>query len=71
LQQRFSDAWRLRGLGFGMTSTARWPLRRIDYLLVSGLELGDIDVLGEPLSDHRAVTATFTLTPELAQHDLR
>jgi endonuclease/exonuclease/phosphatase (EEP) superfamily protein YafD len=69
LRQRFSDAWQLRGLGFGMTSTVRWPLRRIDYLLVSGLEIGDISVLQRPLSDHRALTATFTLAPALAQAD--
>jgi vancomycin resistance protein VanJ len=62
LQQRLSDAWRLRGHGFGMTSTARWPLRRIDYLLVSGLDVGEIRVLDQPLSDHRALTATFALT---------
>jgi endonuclease/exonuclease/phosphatase (EEP) superfamily protein YafD len=67
LRQRSSDAWLERGVGFGMTSTARWPLRRIDYLLVSGLEVGDIRVLEQPLSDHRAVTATFSLIPELAR----
>lgn len=64
LQRRLSDAWRLRGQGFGMTSTARWPLRRIDYLLVSGLDIGEIRVLEQPLSDHRGLTATFALTPE-------
>lgn len=61
LQQRLSDAWRLRGQGFGMTSTARWPLRRIDYLLVRGIDVGEIRVLDQPLSDHRALTATFGL----------
>jgi vancomycin resistance protein VanJ len=61
LRQRLSDAWRLRGHGFGMTSTNRWPLRRIDYLLVNGIELGEVDVLERPLSDHRALTATFSL----------
>jgi vancomycin resistance protein VanJ len=65
LQQRLSDAWRLRGHGFGMTSTARWPLRRIDYLLVSGIDVGEIRVLDQPLSDHRAVTATFALANEV------
>jgi hypothetical protein len=44
-----------------MTSTVRWPLRRIDYLLVSGIEVGEIRVLDQPLSDHRALTATFAL----------
>jgi vancomycin resistance protein VanJ len=69
LQQRLSDAWRLRGHGFGLTSSARWPLRRIDYLLVRGVEVGDIEVLDQPLSDHRAVMATFVLRPTLAQRD--
>jgi hypothetical protein len=44
----------------------RWPLRRIDYLLVSGIEVGEIRVLDRPLSDHRAVTATFALSPGAA-----
>jgi endonuclease/exonuclease/phosphatase (EEP) superfamily protein YafD len=66
LRRRFSDAWQLRGHGFGMTSTARWPLRRIDYLLVSGIEVGEIGVLEQPLSDHRGLTATFGLTPGAA-----
>ncbi len=61
LRGRLSDAWRLRGAGFGMTTSVRWPLRRIDYLMVSGIEVGDIRVLDPPLSDHRAVTATFAL----------
>jgi vancomycin resistance protein VanJ len=63
LRERLSDAWRLRGTGFGMTTSVRWPLRRIDYLMVSGIEIGDIRVLDQPLSDHRAVTATFALGP--------
>lgn len=63
LSERLSDAWRLRGTGFGMTTSVRWPLRRIDYLMVSGIEVGDIRVLDPPLSDHRAVTATFAFAP--------
>jgi endonuclease/exonuclease/phosphatase (EEP) superfamily protein YafD len=69
LQQRLSDAWRLRGQGFGLTSSARWPLRRIDYLLVRGVDVGAIEVLDQSLSDHRAVTATFVLRPSPAQND--
>jgi vancomycin resistance protein VanJ len=61
LRERLSDAWRLRGTGFGMTTSVRWPLRRIDYLMVSGIDVGEIRVLDQPLSDHRAVTATFAL----------
>jgi endonuclease/exonuclease/phosphatase family metal-dependent hydrolase len=63
LRRRFDDAWRLRGLGFGLTTSAREPLRRIDYLLVSDVEVGDVRVLTGELSDHRAVTATFALAP--------
>jgi endonuclease/exonuclease/phosphatase (EEP) superfamily protein YafD len=63
LRRRFSDARSLRGTGFGMTISVRWPLRRIDYLMVSGVEIGDIRVLAPALSDHRAVTATFALDP--------
>lgn len=64
LRQRFSDAWRERGLGFGMTSSTRLPLRRIDYLLENGLDVGEIRVIDQPLSDHRALTATFALPSE-------
>jgi endonuclease/exonuclease/phosphatase (EEP) superfamily protein YafD len=59
LRQRLSDAWRERGSGFGMAAGADWPLRSIDYVLVSGLDIGDIRVLDQTLSDHRAITATF------------
>jgi endonuclease/exonuclease/phosphatase (EEP) superfamily protein YafD len=69
LRGRLSDAWSLRGRGFGMTTSVRWPLRRIDYLMVSGIEVGDIRVLDHPLSDHRAVITTFALDPELARRD--
>ncbi|HTV20667.1 MAG TPA: endonuclease/exonuclease/phosphatase family protein [Polyangiaceae bacterium] len=68
LQQRLSDAWRLRGQGFGTTSRG-WLSRRIDYLLVSGVEVGDIRVLDASLSDHRPVTATFSLAPALARRE--
>ena len=51
LRERLSDAWSLRGRGFGMTTSVRWPLRRIDYLMVSGIAIGDIRVLDHPLSD--------------------
>lgn len=64
LRARLNDAWRLRGTGFGMTTSVRWPLRRIDYLMVNAVDVGDIRVLDEPLSDHRAILATFALAPE-------
>jgi endonuclease/exonuclease/phosphatase (EEP) superfamily protein YafD len=66
LREHLSDAWRLRGHGFGMTSTARFPLRRIDYLLVSGIEVGEIRVLDQVLSDHRPLSATFSLSHDPA-----
>ena len=61
LRERFQDAWRERGAGFGMTSSSSRPLRRIDYLLARGVALGDVRVLEGTLSDHHAVTATFGL----------
>jgi vancomycin resistance protein VanJ len=69
LRRRLSDAWSQRGQGFGMTTSVRWPLRRIDYLMVSGIDIGDIQVLNHPLSDHRAVTATFGFEPERSGRD--
>lgn len=59
LRQRLSDAWRQRGTGFGFTSTTRLPLRRIDYLLTTGIGIGEIKVLDWTLSDHRPLWATF------------
>jgi endonuclease/exonuclease/phosphatase (EEP) superfamily protein YafD len=61
LRERFRDAWGERGSGFGMTSSSSRPLRRIDYLLASGLTLGDVRVLEGTLSDHYALTTTFAL----------
>lgn len=69
LQTHLHDAWRLRGLGFGMTSSARWPLRRIDYVLVRGVDLGEVRVLDRKLSDHRALIASFALAPAPAPLD--
>lgn len=59
LRERLNDAWRQRGAGFGFTSTSRLPLRRIDYLLTTGLDIGEIEVLDWALSDHRPLWATF------------
>jgi len=61
LRTRLEDAWRLRGHGFGMTTSASWPVRRIDYLLVGGVHIGEIEVNPERASDHRALCATFSL----------
>ena len=67
LRRELADAWRLRGHGFGFTS---WPLRRIDYLLVRGIELGELQVLEQSLSDHRALSAGFTLAASLVMPQL-
>ncbi len=61
LRERLSDAWRQRGTGFGLTSSSHLPLRRIDYLLTTGLEIGEIAPLHWQLSDHRPLWATFGL----------
>jgi vancomycin resistance protein VanJ len=65
LRQRLADAWRLRGHGFGLTCPSSWPMRRIDYLLVRGIELGEVQVLEQSLSDHRALCAGFSLAASL------
>jgi vancomycin resistance protein VanJ len=69
LRQRLRDVWRERGSGFGMTGGAVWPLRRIDYLLVSGVDVGDIRVPDLTLSDHRPITATFSISAPLAPRE--
>jgi len=66
LRQRLADAWQLRGNGFGFTFSSSWPGRRIDYLLVRGVELGELQVLEQSLSDHRALRAGFRLAVSLA-----
>lgn len=57
LRQHFRDAWREQGTGFGATISSRFPLRRIDYVLVHGLDTVSIEVLGAKVSDHLAVLA--------------
>ena len=59
LREQLADAWQLRGRGFGFTISSDWPSRRIDYLLLRGIDVGEVQVLEQPLSDHRAVTASF------------
>jgi endonuclease/exonuclease/phosphatase (EEP) superfamily protein YafD len=63
LRERLSDAWLQRGHGFGFTSSSLLPLRRIDYLLTTGIDVGEIEVLDWVLSDHRPLWATFGLEP--------
>jgi vancomycin resistance protein VanJ len=66
LRQRLADAWRLRGHGFGVTLPGSWAMRRVDYLLVRGIDLGEVQVVEQSLSDHRAVSAGFALAASLA-----
>ncbi|NLB95797.1 MAG: hypothetical protein GX785_08820 [Armatimonadetes bacterium] len=55
---RFSDAFRMTGLGFGHTFRANMPLLRIDYLFLGeGLSSRRCFVPPERVSDHRAVVA--------------
>jgi hypothetical protein len=51
-----------------MTGGGDWLPRRIDYLLVSGIDVGEMRVLDESLSDHRPLTATFSFSPQLAAY---
>ena len=56
-RRRASDARRpSASLRWAPASSTDWPLRRIDYLLVRGLDVGEFRVLDQTLSDHRAIT---------------
>ena len=57
-----SDTWSAVGSGPGLTVPRVAPRARIDYLLQSGLEPLDIQVLTPPLSDHRALWARYNLS---------
>ncbi|GAA3660926.1 endonuclease/exonuclease/phosphatase family protein [Nocardioides ginsengisoli] len=50
---------RPRGLSFGFTWPARFPLVRIDHIFERGMTALDTDVIRAGGSDHRAVLATF------------
>jgi len=57
-----SDTWTAVGSGPGLTVPRVAPRARIDYLLQSGLVPLDIQVLTPPMSDHRALWATYDLS---------
>lgn len=61
LREQLADAWQLRGHGFGFTFSSDRPWRRIDYLLLRAVEVSELHVIEQSLSDHRAVSAGFRL----------
>jgi endonuclease/exonuclease/phosphatase family metal-dependent hydrolase len=63
LLQQFSDAWARGGSGSGYTSTASFPTRRIDYVMLGSAWTSPVlaSVVGaSSQSDHRPVVATIT-----------
>ncbi len=53
------SAQRIAGRGFGFTWPARFPMARIDQILVRGLQPRSAWVMDRTGSDHRPVAATF------------
>ncbi len=53
------SAQRVAGQGFGFTWPARFPMARIDQILVRGLQPRSAWVMDRTGSDHRPVAATF------------
>ncbi len=63
VRRLLTDSWEDAGRGPGPTAPAGSPRRRIDHLYHSpGLRVGSIAVLGQVVSDHRAVRARYLLT---------
>lgn len=61
LERTFEDAWSRRGAGFGTTMRLSLIPRRIDYVLVRGLDVVAAQVLVDEASDHRPVHAVLEL----------
>lgn len=59
LLDELRSAQRLAGRGFGFTWPARFPMARIDQILVRGLNPKSAWVMDRTGSDHRPVAATF------------
>jgi len=59
LLDQVRSAQRLAGRGFGFTWPARFPLARIDQILVRGLQPRRAWVMGRTGSDHRPVAANL------------
>jgi endonuclease/exonuclease/phosphatase family metal-dependent hydrolase len=54
-----TDTWNAVGVGSGLTAPNSAPRVRIDYQLYSGVDPLSAQVLTPPVSDHRAVWATY------------
>lgn len=61
LAQVFTDVWTAVGAGDGFTIPVEAPTRRIDWILVRGLEPKAAEVIKTEASDHLPVLATVTL----------
>jgi endonuclease/exonuclease/phosphatase family metal-dependent hydrolase len=64
LRQQLTDAWTRGGSGNGYTHDARFPTKRIDYLMLGAGWISPVQasVVGaSSQSDHRPVVATLTL----------
>ena len=57
----FTDAWAAVGGGDGFTIPVEAPAKRIDWILVRGLEPVSAAVLKSEASDHLPVVATVKL----------
>jgi endonuclease/exonuclease/phosphatase (EEP) superfamily protein YafD len=60
LERRFDDAWSRRGFGFGTTTFESFASRRLDYVLVRGLDVLTVRVPEAQQSDHRPVAAMLS-----------
>lgn len=59
LLEELRSAQRIAGRGFGFTWPARFPMARIDQILVRGLQVRSAWVMDRTGSDHRPVAASF------------
>ncbi|MEJ7705150.1 MAG: endonuclease/exonuclease/phosphatase family protein [Geodermatophilaceae bacterium] len=65
LHARLVDCWPASGKGRGATFPSRFPLRRLDYVLVSaGIAPQRADVLPTAASDHRPLVVDLLVDPE-------
>lgn len=63
MAQRWQDAFAVRGLGFGGTYPARFPLLRIDYIWAShNIRVLNCHTTKTLLSDHRALVCEFDVS---------
>ena len=57
----FTDTWTAAGRGDGFTIPVEAPAKRIDWILVRGLDPVSAEVLTSDASDHLPVKAVVTL----------